>query len=203
MDRFKKITKRFKKGIHYITDRKHYVDVIIALLSVPALVTALILNINSLQTKKASSTATPTVVVQSSPQVVVPTEAVRIVTQAASPLPTSGPSCTPGIGQLTIAYPQELQTVSDNPLCIELDYDAQNNCQVVWRYRINGGSWTNYGNDSACMYSLPSGQNTFDLQVKSLSSQNMESYTRHFIYQGAVAPTLTPAPVGSSSATTP
>lgn len=192
----KQFGRKTKRIIKLLPEHKHYLDVVIAMLSIPVLVTAIILNYNNLQPKKTSTTnpTPPVVVVHSNPQVIVPTQAVQVVTQQVSPQPTSA-TCTNGIGTLDISYPQEGQQVSDSPLCIQVDYNAGNYCQVVWRYRINGGNWSDYGNNSVCLYTLPNGQNTFQLQVKSLSSTNTETLTRTFIYQG----TLSPTPQSASS----
>ncbi len=194
----KPLGRKTKRLIKLLPEHKHYLDVVIALLSIPVLVTAVILNYNNLQPKK-TSTASPTppvVVVHSNPEVIVPTQPVQFVTQPMAQQPTSA-TCTNGIGPLDISYPQEGQQVSDSPLCIQIDYNAGNYCQVVWRYRINSGTWSDYGNNSVCLYTLPNGQNTFQLQVKSLSSSSTQTLTRTFVYQGTVTPT--PANASSSA----
>ncbi len=165
--------------------QKIHLDWLIGILSIPVLVTAIILNWTSLthQNKAVTPSASP------SPQVI-------IVPQNASNQPTSSPSCQKTVGPISITSPQEGDSVSDNPVCITIQYSDATYCSVVWSYRINGGAWSDFGNSSPCLYNLPSGQVQFNLRVNSTVSSDQKTLTRTFTYTGSP----TAAPTASSSA---
>lgn len=180
--------------------QKIHLDWIISILSIPVLITAIIINWGNLSHKPTSVMPS----VSPSPQVIV------VPQEGQSALPTSIPSCTKSIGPLTISYPKEGQTVSDNPVCITIDYSSPSYCSVVWSYRINNGSWSDFTNTSPCLYNLPNGITHFDLRVNSTVSADSITLSRSFLYNGSgiatptptSTPTLTPTPtsVATSSA---
>ena len=162
--------------------QKIHLDWIISILSIPVLITAIIINWGNLSHKPMPVTipsASP------SPQVIV--------------LPTSSPSCTKSIGPISISYPTEGQSVSDNPVCITISYPDTSYCSVVWSYRINNGSWSDFSNNTPCLYNLPNGTTQFDLRVNSTVSSSTTTLSRSFVYAGPT-PTATPTPVATSSA---
>lgn len=205
----KQTSKRFHKTreiIKKIPAQKPHIDFIAALLTIPVLLTAIILNFNSLQGRKLSSTLTPTPSVSKTPTIKkTSTFSIPSPVQINStPLPTTDPNqCKKDIGPIDITFPQEGQTVSDNPVCINISYSGDGYCAVVWAYKINDGSLSDYANNSACLYNVPSGDNTFTLQVKSLVSNNTKTITRHFVYKSNIvqaSPTSAPSTSASSSA---
>ena len=173
-----------KAVVHKLHRTKPHLDYIAALLTIPVLITAIIINFNNLQLKsKATPTPTP------APRSTYGNTAIQTVKTSPNPQPTANPNCTPGIGQVNISYPQEGQTVTANPVCIDISYQSQNHCGVVWAYRINGGPWSDYSNNSVCLYNMPSGQINYDLQVKSLVNTDNEIIHRTFQYTSTVTPT--------------
>ncbi|MCL4417482.1 MAG: hypothetical protein M1365_12460 [Actinobacteria bacterium] len=94
-------------------------------------------------------------------------------------------NCKKTVGPISISYPSEGETVSDNPVCITIKYDDPNYCSVVWSYRINNNTWSDYSNNSACLYNLSKGEVKFDLRIQSTVSQDQtKSLSRTFNYQG-------------------
>ncbi len=203
-----------KELIKRLPEKKAHFEFISAVLTIPVLITVLLLNLNNLLPKNTKPTLSPT------PSVVVtlsetPVDSQRITSsysqsfispQVTSVLITSTPEpttnqnqCTPGIGSIDIGYPTEGQIISNNPVCIGIDYNAGNYCSVVWAYSINGSPLSDYSNNSVCLYNLPSGNNSFTLQVKSLVSNDTNSITRHFNYNPPVQPTVTLTPTASAS----
>jgi hypothetical protein len=204
--RRKKISK-IKEGISGLPNKKPHLDFIAALLTIPLLAITLYLNFTALKNKSgATLTPTPTPImtqVQNNTAPKQTSEVTRIVITA-TPQPTANTNtCVKDIGPISIDSPNEGQTITDNPVCIDINYQAGNYCSVVWSYRINNGDWSDYSNNAVCLYNLPSGSNTFDLQIKSLSSASVKTVHRNFTYQPkqtvSQTPTVTTAPTPTST----
>jgi hypothetical protein len=192
--------KQFPKG-------KSHLDFITALLSIPVLLSIIYLNYSNIQNSKKNNAQAPV----ATPAPTSAEKQIIIVPQSSSPsaATTTVPSpssavCKADIGPIEISSPQEGETITDNPVCLTINYSDANYCSVVWSYKINGGPWSDYGNDSPCIYNLPYGNVKFELRVQSTVSQNKTtSLTRNFIYKGqsVVTPTPTETPNASPSAT--
>ncbi len=200
-----------KQIIKKLPLRKPHLDFLAAMLTIPVLITVLVINLSNLESRKSSVTPTPTAtpVAQTkqtlqageSPQTKIITIQVTPTAATVTPSPTPNPdTCIKGIGPIDITYPQENQTVSDNPLCISINYTQGNYCSVVWAYKINNGNFSNYSNNSVCLYNVPQGSNTFTLEVKSLVNSDTKAIIRDFEYVTNTQVTQTPTPVASSSA---
>lgn len=181
------------KKVSKIRPQKLHLDYIAGLLTIPVLVTAILLNFNNISGKKDTDTPTPT------PKVIILPQATAVPNGNTNPnVVTAAPVCKKAIGPVTIDYPEEGDTISDNPLSISISYSDENYCSVVWSYRINDGPWSSYNNTSPSLYNLPSGSVRFQLRVNSTVSSETKTYTRNFNYIGGPTPTQT----ASSSATT-
>ncbi|MDE2025044.1 MAG: hypothetical protein KGJ07_00970 [Patescibacteria group bacterium] len=174
---------------------KSHIDFIAAILAIPMMVTVITLNLFNLQNKAQVNKPTPVptpIIIQvdskTNTQPPIPTTVYQ-----PTPVPTSSAACSPGIGQISISYPQEGQTVSANPVCITIDYNGAGYCSVAWAYKINNGDWSDYTNTNVCLYNLPTGNNTFTLDVKSTVGASSQTIIRHFQYNPiGTTPTLTP-----------
>lgn len=182
--KFKKFLRTFPK--------KHHIEYITAFLSIPVLLSVIALNILNLQNnnkKDQAPTPTPTskeqpVIIQVSPEA-----------NTNSPTTESSSLCKKGLGTTEISYPKEGQTVSDNPLCINIKYDSDTYCSAVWSYRINDGTWSNYNSNSPCLYNVPAGKVKFELRVQSTVSESTDALERNFIYQPPLSsPSASPSP---------
>lgn len=189
-----------RESLRKIPSKKPHLDFIAALLTIPLLLLSLYLNITNIKNKNAAALTPPPTQSNMVNQPVV----TRIVVTA-TPQPTANVNtCVKDIGSISIDSPNEGQTVRDNPVCIDINYQAGNYCSVVWSYRVNKGNWSDYSNNSVCLYNLPSGNNSFDLQIKSLSSASTKTLHRNFVYQSnqttiSVTPTVSSAPTPSSA----
>ncbi len=178
-----------------ISSKKHHLDFITAVLTIPVLLSVIILNYSNLQNLKNKNSITPTPT---------PVEKIIVVpqqnqkTQNQTPSPTSA-TCTKDIGPVSISSPSESETVTDNPVCITISYNDPSYCSVVWSYRINNGNWSDFSSNNPCIYNLPSGNVKFDLRVQSTVTQKETDLTRNFVYQGTQI-SLTPTPSATSSA---
>lgn len=171
------------RSIQKAPERKHYLEFITAALSIPVLLTVILLNLNNLNSQKKDSPAIPT------PQ----TKEIIIRDNSGdknTPKPTDTPTCKKGVGTVTISYPKEGAAITDNPVNFIILHDEAY-CSVVWSYRIQGGTWSEYSSNSPSVYNMASGQTMFELRVQSTVSQDQQMFTRNFNYQGAVT-TATP-----------
>lgn len=174
-----------KKSIKKLKIRKNHLDWVAGALSIPVLLTVIILNLNNLNSQKKDTSPTPT-----------PQEKVIIVPQNTNPTsnqPTNT-SCKKEIGPISITSPKEDETVSSNPVNVIIKYGDASYCSVVWSYRVNNGQWSEYNSNSVSLYNLPNGNIKFDLRIQSTVSQDTDTLTRNFKYQNnSATPTLLPS----------
>ena len=171
------VLKRVALSYRSIPNKKPYVEFLTALLSVPVLLTVILINLNALRGDKAK-TPTPTPAVQ---KIYVTTAPGSSNPEAANP---TTEDCKKQVGPIAITSPDEGETITDNPTYVNIKYDQESYCSVVWSYRINGGNWSDYDDNSIALYDLPNGNVKFELRVKSLASNDNKSLTRNFIYKG-------------------
>ncbi len=192
VNRFKKFAKNLRYSYRSLPDKKQYVEFFTAVLSVPVLLTVIILNVNNLNSKKDDSKDTKSV----APIVVtVPAQkSDTVITQ------TTSAACKKGIGPISIASPLANEVVEDDPVQISIEYDQGDYCAVVWAYSINGGRFSDYGSSSIALYNPPSGTIRFQLKVKSVVTGEEKVLNRSFTYQGpTTAPIATPVATGSAN----
>lgn len=169
---FKRILFSYKE----IPNKKPYIEFLTALLSVPVLLTVILINLNALRGDKAK-TPTPTPA----------TEKIYVTVPGASnntETKSGEEACKEEVGPIEITSPDEDEKVTDSPVYINIKYDQTNFCSVVWSYRINGGKWSGYDDNSIALYDLPNGDVKFELRVKSVVSNDNKTLTRNFTYQG-------------------
>lgn len=202
--RRRKIAK-LKEGIGKLPEKKPQLDFIAGLLTIPLLLITLILNFNNLTGKNNTAKSAVSPSVTAAPTIIYKTIGgggnVTPLAVTSKPQPTTSDQCIKDIGPISIANPSEGQTTSDNPVCIDINYQAGNYCGVVWAYKINGSALSDYSNNSVCLYNLPSGNNTFELHVKSLVSSSVQTLTRNFIYKSSGTPTPTSTSIQTATPT--
>lgn len=172
-----------------VPDRKHYIEFITAILSIPVLLTVILVNMNNLsaQNKKtASSSPTPV-------KEVIIHETVKDTPLKAPQISPTSSACKKEIGPISISYPAEGAIVSDNPVNFIIRYEDKNYCAVVWSYRINNSSWSEYSSNSPSVYNIPNGTVRFELRIQSTVSSDQAMFQRTFTYQNSASPTPTPS----------
>ena len=187
--------RKTKKVIAELHGKKRHLDLIIALLTIPVLLTVILTNAMNFQ-KNSKNTLVPTPV-QQTKEIIIQAAPIgtQAVTQVAKNPITPVVNCKKLVGPISISFPSEGQTISDNPVCIIIKYDDPNYCSAVWSYRINGNTWSEYSSNSVCLYNLPKGAVKFDLRAQSTVSQNQVNISRSFSYNGS-----SDSPVATSSA---
>lgn len=189
----RKISKFFN-SLKKAPERKHYLEFITAALSIPVLLTVILVNVNNLNAGKKDAAVTP-------PPTAEPREI--IIREGSNSTEKTVPTnavCKKDIGPISISYPKEGATLTDNPVNFIIKHDDAY-CTVVWSYRINGGSWSEYSSNAPSVYNLPSGAIKFELRIQSTVSNDQDSIERNFIYQGASVstPTSTSAPTPTAA----
>lgn len=193
------VWKKVERWYHGLPDKKRYLEFLTALLTIPVLLTVIIANVRTLKTQEQPVTPTPTSATQPPfgnqppPNQNEPT-LTPTVTNTPSPTPSS--QCKKEVGPISIVYPEEGTTVTKDPVCLDIVRTGEDYCAVVWSYRINGGTWSDYTDKSICMYGMPSGTKKVELRVKSIVTGAETLLTRTF----TVAGTSTPTPTSTSSA---
>lgn len=186
-----KALKIFKR----IPDGKGYVEIITATLTIPVLLTVLLLNYSNLNKDQDASISPKTEAAKEVlyvPQKVLGNNDKTILSVSPSPQITNK-DCKKDIGPVEISFPKDNQVVDENPVSFVIDYSDENYCSVVWSYRINGGSWSNFTSNNPVVYNIPNGNVKFDLKIQSTVIQKEESLSRSFIFKGLSNPTATPS----------
>lgn len=195
MQKIASLSKKFFLSYKALPQKKQYLEFFTALLSIPMLITVIILNYNNLNNLNGNKT-TPTPVPEKiyitlpgsgAMQEVTPTEGTEDI--------STGP-CTKELGPVSISSPEEKETITDNPVSVNISYDDSTYCGAAWSYRINGGTWSEYDDKSIALYNLPQGDIKFELRVRSIVASDEEKLTRNFVYKGK----STGTPSASSSA---
>lgn len=188
---------KHKELIRALPNKKQYIEFFTAILSVPIMLTVLVLNINNLKPKDPSP-ITP----EEKKEVIVVSPEIRGA--ATTTLPTEKKeACTEDLPGVEIVTPESEETVSKQPVCISPKIEEGDYCSVVWRYNVNNTSWSEYDNKGFCLYNLPSGHTTVRLQVKSIVTGEEKEIIREFTYAGPIttpSPTVTDSSTASSSA---
>lgn len=184
---------KIQKWWKNLPEKKKYLEIVTALLSIPVLATAIILNLNSLNKKDTVVPQQPNQNqnTQGSSVTVVP---VQLKDKDVSPTTAS---CKKEVGPVDIIYPKEGQTVSDSPLCIDIAQKSGDYCSVQWSFKLNDGQWSAFTNSQFCFSNLPTGSQKLQVIVKSTSSQDQTLLERNFTYKNANS---SPTPATTSAA---
>jgi hypothetical protein len=182
-----------KNVVSNLPEKKRYAELLTAVLSIPVLITVLLLNINNLRPKQpeqntaiatqsgtpASHTPATTIIIQEVP------------THGISPTQAPPQACIKEVGPIEISSPEEGQIITSNPVCIDINRKDTNYCEVAWSYRINNDPWSEYIDKAICLYNLSPGQKTVEVRVKSIASSNQTTLKRTFTIPDIPTPTQT------------
>lgn len=192
MEAINKFLRRSRRAIQHVPHKKQYIEFVTALLSIPVLLTVIILNFNSLKAKDDGEKQ-----IQDTRPIIV-TVPVEKDTRRDEPTPLPSQAvCKKEIGPVSITSPEEGEVVTENPVTLSLNHDDETYCAIVWSYRVNEGRWSEYGDNTVALYNPPKGQVKIEVRVRSTVSKEEKRIIRTFTNQ----PEETPPP--TSSATTP
>lgn len=187
---------KLKSFYHAMPGKKQHIEFFTALLTIPVLLTVIITNVNNLNHKPEEPKPTPIQNIT-----VLPVEAsAKQNSQEPTPTTPATTSATPAeckkeVGPIEITSPKEGSTINDDPLTITISYSKLGEyCAVVWSYRINGGSWSEFSDKSIAVYNLPAGEKKLELKVKSIVSTDEKMLERSFVYKNNATPTPSASP---------
>lgn len=192
-------TKSKKKSENPLIKKKPYIEFLTAFLSIPVLISVLLLNFNSIKNLNAKPTPTPMPGVNAQAGFF----AEPIGTEkpgTPTPMGATEAPCLNGLGPVNVTSPEENDEVTDNPVTVDISYDDRRYCAAAWSYRINGGSWSGYDDRSVALYNLPQGPIKFELRVKSISGDDSKTVTRNFINNNRGTILIPSSQSGSESA---
>lgn len=187
-----------------LPEKKHHVEFITAVLSVPVMLTVIIINLNNLNQQKnanqkqSSEKIVPIQVVITGEKQNLPTETPTLTASQSASVPSITPaSCIKEVGMVSISSPRENEVVTKDPVCITIATQS-GYCSVNWSYRLDDGNWSDYSDKNICLHNLTNGNKVFQLKIKSSASSDEVTLQRSFVYQGNLEPTTDPK--ASSSA---
>ncbi|KKS97559.1 MAG: hypothetical protein UV73_C0007G0002 [Candidatus Gottesmanbacteria bacterium GW2011_GWA2_43_14] len=196
---------KVKNWYKKLPDRKPWVDLMTAVLTIPVLVTVIIINVDNLKKDGNASdtnktTLAPTIIEKVVTQYVVPSpgptdisEGNPVVTETFDQTVTPTPICNLDPQPYEITYPKEGENVNVDPVCIAINKQGENFCTTQWAYRVNNSSWSTYTSDPICLYNMADGQVKLEIRTKSTVSGREKTYTRNFSYGTILTPTKTSA----------
>jgi len=198
MNIIQKITKWYRK----LPDKKRYLEFITALLSIPVLVTIVLLNITNLnkardQDRQPGPSVSPNGGVTIIPfevknEQLTPAANIKETEEKTSPNPVF---CRRELPPVTIISPKEGEVIVNNYISIDISYEKGEYCSIVWSYSINGSLWSEFTDKAIYLYNLPSGNKTLLLRIKSVVSGDEIVLKRNFFY---VNNTESPTPSSST-----
>lgn len=194
MEKNQNLVYKFQRWYRALPDKKRYIEFITALLTVPVLMTVLYANIQNFQKKPEVST-TPT---QVPPVINIISPTSGSSSAKTNPTPTSQ-ECKKTVGPMTIESPRENDIVTADPVSVIASSREDGYCAIVWSYRINGGSWSDYTDKAIYLYGLSSGKKELEMRIKSVISGDQILLTRTFtVSHESIS---SPTPTSTSSAT--
>ncbi len=188
MKKIKELKEKIKKWYGGLPDKKKYIEFLTAVLSVPVLITVILINLGNLNQNKnkqssVGATTTPIRIEVKTPTIADRPRISLSPEQNLTPTETpTSPNCKKEVGPVSITSPKEGETITSDPLCIEISYEIGEYCAVAWSYKINDGTWSSYTDKDICLYNMTSGKKTLKLKVKSIASSDEETLERNFIY---------------------
>lgn len=184
------LLQRLKDWFAKLPDKKKYLELITAFLSIPVLLTVLLTNVS--QIKKTTSQPQTEITTNAPTKEIIIREITKIIEPTTEPVE----ACIPEVGMISVQSPKDDETVTQNPFTIDIVYTDDQYCPVVWAYRMNTSSWSAYTNKSIDIYNLEPGQKKLEIKVRSTISKEEKILSRNFIYDPPVnkvpTPTITP-----------
>lgn len=179
---------KFKKWYRSLPDKKVYFELLGAVLTIPVLLTVILLNVSNLNGDKKNTPApTPQVirVVEQSPNTVTTVPAEVGGSQRVSPQQV----CKREVGPVTISSPQEGQVMNSNPVCVTISYKTGEYCGVEWAVKIDNAQYSPYDSKDVCFYNISSGSHTVSVKVRGKEGGEEIILQRNFQTAGSSQPT--------------
>ncbi|MBI1863212.1 hypothetical protein HYS00_03770 [Candidatus Microgenomates bacterium] len=191
-----------KKWYRSLPDKKVYFELLGAVLTIPVLITVILLNLNNLHGGNGKNNPIPTPQIIKVVETVAPSQNGAVTStqtslggaQRVSPQA----SCKKQIGPVNISSPQEGQVISSGPVCVTISYNTGEYCGIQWAVRIDGSSYSDFSDKDICYSNLPNGNHSVNVKIRSAVDSTQELILlRSFQYTGG---TSAPTPATTSAA---
>lgn len=179
---------KIKKWYRSLPDKKVYFELLGAVLTIPVLVTVILLNLNNLNGGKKNEPApTPQIirVVEKAQNTVTSVPADVGSNQRVSPQA----ACKKETGPVNISSPQEGEVTSKNPVCITIAYKTGEYCGIEWAIKIDNNAYSEFADKDVCFYNLSPGSKSVNVKVRSLEGGDELILQRNFTYGTGTATT--------------
>lgn len=205
------IFSKFIKNLRDLPEKKRYIEFFSAILSLPVLITVILLNVNNLNNLKKNSETTPDPTPTNAPisandndqnslsiseiQSMISSTIQNSTSPPASSTGTFTPApqnCKNEIGPVRIISPREGEIVARDPVLIDITNDPEY-CSLIWSYSLDGQPWAEFTNKAIYLYNLTPGDKNLEVKIRNPSNDNEIILKKNFTYQGTGA-TSTPIP---------
>lgn len=214
----KNIFSNIKKWYQNLPDKKKYLELVSAALTVPMLLTVIVINLNNINNQKnnsstvSSPTTTPIEIIitgsqqedKTPPEKITNNPTTTTISPTITPTPIpSTTSCIQEIGPIEIISPQEGEIITGNSVCINISTDPKY-CSLLWSYKLDDSDWSDFSNNNICLYNLDNGKKQLQIKFKNISNDETITLERNFTYQNSaltltptITPTLSPTPTST------
>ncbi len=197
---FIKTLAKLKGSYQSLPEKKKYLELLTAALSIPIMFSVLIMNFDALRAKKAASQpSTPPSISQPVVQekiIVVPVPATDSSKTATAPKPESSVSSTPQapicikeVGPVEITSPKEGEVLTSDPVTISVRQLKDGFCGISWSYKMDGKPWSAYSTDSVGLYNILPGGKKLEIRIRSIASSDEVTLERSFSYSPPITAT--------------
>lgn len=173
-----------------LPDKKRYVELVTALLTVPVLITVILTNVGNLRKEDSKNTdvADTPAVQQVITRFVTPPTDVDDDPDASSQEDPQviDKECTPSLGGIDVVTPKENQIFATSQVLIDILEPGDEYCPIVWSYRLDGASFSDYSDKQISLFNVSPGEHELDVRFKSLASNEEKLVSRSFTIEGDV-----------------
>lgn len=196
---------RFKNWYKGLPDKKKYLEVITAALSIPVLLTVIISNVGNIQERNKKD---PVDDAKTEKEVItlVPIEVTKEIDPTEKPEPSQSPQitqtqeCIDKVGPIELVSPLEDEVITDDPLCLQIEQQSDKYCSLIWSYKLDDDPWSEYTDKQTCLYNLENGKKKLQLKIKSSTSDEEKIISRNFEVKNITDESNTPTPTQISPA---
>ncbi len=197
INKIKRGTKKFLTSYRILPRKKHYLEFLAVVLSIPMFLTIILVNYNNLKSSKENEQIPSTNILERIIEKPATSNSNETPDNQSDKLSLTDAPCIEEVGPVDISSPEEGEKITESPVFVEIDEGGKDYCASVWSYRINKGKWSSYDDRSVALYDLPSGDVILDLRVKSTVTGEQITLTRKFSYNPAgsdIQPSPKPTP---------
>lgn len=184
------MVEKLRKWYRSLPDKKVYFELLGAVLTIPVLVTVILLNLTNLSGNKKDPAPTPQIirVVETAPQKDTGVTAAP-VSQGQRVSPQA--ACKKEIGPVNITSPREGEVVTKNQVCMTISYNTDEYCGIKWAVKLDNDSYSEFSDNDVCFSNISSGPHSISVKVRSKEGDEEVILQRNFQYGASGQTTAT------------